>query len=303
MKKKNLIFKVLIILLMSLLVLTGCGADDDDDDDDRRDRKSKKKNEIETEINNVIENEISEQGKTEININRAEDFKDGIAVVTETVNFEGTHYVIDKNFKVLSNYTGNTYGYIDGYMQIEDKTDSRKTNIVDTKGNVIFSYTKDDYIKVELVDGGCIITTKQTDTYNSSSTTTGVYDLVAKKYVLEPAEKYANEARKYGDDMVLLNSDRTEFFNTKTKTVITFAEGVTREFIDGYAVNFQYNSERSVYDLQVFDDKGNIKTIASPAGMDANGTRYANGISFETDSYGKSAIYKIGRASCRERVY
>lgn len=106
--------------------------------------------------------------KTAIEIDRTVDFDGDIAVVTHTSNFVGTHYVIDKTFNVLSSYEGNST-YVDGYMQIPDE-ENKKTNIIDINGNIVFSYGDYDYEKVELVENGCIITTKQSDTYNSSNT-------------------------------------------------------------------------------------------------------------------------------------
>ena len=90
-----------------------------------------------------------EEIKEAIEIDRTEDFDGDIAVVTHTSNFVGTHYVIDRNFKILSTYEGNST-YIDGYMQIRDE-ENKKTNIVDTRGNVVFSYGDYEYEDIELV--------------------------------------------------------------------------------------------------------------------------------------------------------
>ena len=138
------------------------------------------------------------------------------------------------NFKILSSYEGNST-YIDGYIQIRNDNEE-KTNILDKNGNIVFSYGDHEYEEVELVDDGCIVTTKQSDTYNSSSTVTGVYNLSEQKYIIEPSEEYVGKIRTFGDDMLLLNDEQTEFLNLKTKDIVTYSEKVTEEFNDGYSV-------------------------------------------------------------------
>lgn len=265
MKKKILGLATVIVLIAILFTLTGC--------------KNKKED-----TQNKENTANQEEKKSVISIDRTEDFKGDIAVVTHTSNFVGTHYVINRDFEVLSSFEGNSE-YKDGYMQIRDK-DNTKTNIVDINGNVVFSYGDYDYEKVELVDSGCIITTKKNDTYNSSSTVIGVYNLAEKKYILEPNEKYVNKIRTYGDDMLLLNNDETEFLNLKTKSVVKYPERVAREFKDGYSVE-EDNDNYSVWYLKVFDDNGNIKRIQSPYKQEeiVYGRKHQNSMNFETTSY------------------
>ena len=160
---KTKVVKIILVLvgMIMLVSLSGCGF--------IRKKEANKQPQI-TE---------QEEIKEAIEIDRAEDFDGDIAVVTHTSNFVGTHYVIDRNFKILSTYEGNST-YIDGYMQIRDE-ENKKTNIVDTRGNVVFTYGDYEYEDVELVENGCIITTEQSDTYNSSNTVTGIYCLTENK--------------------------------------------------------------------------------------------------------------------------
>ena len=143
-------------------------------------------------------------------------------------------------------------------MQIQD-TKNKKTNIVDVKGNVVFSYEDSEYKKVELVDDGCLIITKQNDTYNSANITAGVYNLKDQKYVLEPNEKYVDVIRAYGDDMLLIDDNKTEFFNLKTKSIVKYPERVDRDFKDGYSVDQDYDDNE--FDLKVFSADGDVKKI------------------------------------------
>ena len=111
---------------MFLLFLTGCGND---------------------EVNNNNEqNSNNNSTQQSISIDRAMDFYGDIAVVTQTINMVGTHYVIDKDYNVLYSYKGNST-YLDGYMQIPVENE-KKTNIVDKNGNVVFSYSDYEYEKV-----------------------------------------------------------------------------------------------------------------------------------------------------------
>ena len=278
---KTKVVKIILVLvgMIMLVSLSGCGF--------IRKKEANKQPQI-TE---------QEEIKEAIEIDRAEDFDGDIAVVTHTSNFVGTHYVIDRNFKILSTYEGNST-YIDGYMQIRDE-ENKKTNIVDTRGNVVFTYGDYEYEDVELVENGCIITTEQSDTYNSSNTVTGIYSLTENKYLVEPSEEYVNKIRTYGDNMLLLNDENTEFFNLETKSVVTYPERVTKEFKDGYSVE-EDNDNYEIWYLKVFDDKGNVKRIQSPYTEEeiVYGREHANGMAFEVTSY----IYRNEEGNERART-
>ena len=281
MSNKTKIVRVifLIICMIALLLfLTGCGND---------------------EVNNNNEqNSNNNSTQQSISIDRAMDFDGDIAVVTQTINMVGTHYVIDKDYNVLYSYKGNST-YLDGYMQIPVENE-KKTNIVDKNGNVVFSYGDYEYEKVELVDNGFIITTKQNDTYNSSNTLTGVYSLAEQKYIIEPSEDYVGKIRTFGDDMLLLNDDGTEFLNLKTKSIVKYSEKVTEEFKDGYSV-IEDNDNFKVWYLKVFDDNGNIKRITAPYDEIVYGDENQNGMVFEITSYvyrDQSSGNERGRTYC-----
>lgn len=282
--KTKIIKTILIIISVIILIsLSGC-------------RFNKNEN-VNVSENQQQETEKEEE-KTAIEIDRTVDFDGDIAVVTHTSNFVGTHYVIDKTFNVLSSYEGNST-YVDGYMQIPDE-ENKKTNIIDINGNIVFSYGDYDYEKVELVENGCIITTKQSDTYNSSNTVTGVYGLAENKYLIEPSEEYVNKIRIFGDNMLVLNDDNTEFYNLETKSIITYSERVAREFKDGYSVE-EDNDNYEIWYLKVFDDKGNIKRIQSPYKEEeiVYGREHANGMAFEVTSY----IYRNEDGNERARTF
>ena len=217
-----------------------------------------------------------------LKLDRTEDFDGDMTVVGQTSNFITTHYVIDKDFNILCSYTGNST-YIDGYMELEDEN-NKKTDIVDVNGNVVFSYGDYEYKEVTLVDNGCLIITKQTDTYNSSNIVTGVYSIKEQKYILEPDEKYVNKARAYGDDMLVLDDNENVYFNLKTKSIVKYQEGIYREFKDGYSASDDNDIQVSY--LKVFDCNGNIKRIKSPYAKyePILGKEQQNGMLFEVTS-------------------
>lgn len=189
-----------------------------------------------------------------LDYNLITEFDDGIAIASKQVNFKPVNYVIDENFNVLFSYEGNDK-FIGEYMKVEEH---KKVNIVNKNGKIVYSYDDDSSKESELVKNGLLIITEQDNSYNSSTTKTGIYDLENKKYILEPSEKYANKIRTYGDNMLTLNDDNTEFFNTKTKKIVKFSNRVGRDFVDGYSLDTEYSD--STY-IVVFDDSGNSKKI------------------------------------------
>lgn len=234
--------QLLCIFIMSLLLisLTGCKNNEND----------KQKN-----ISNNNEKE------SYLNYDLISEFKDGIAIATKTKNFETTRYVIDENFNVMFSYKGNEE-FVGKYMKIADKGDSQKINIVNQNGDIVYSYDDKEFKKkVELVSNGLLIITEQTDTYNSSKTLTGIYDIESESYVLEPDEKYVNQIRTYGDNMLVLNDDKTVFFNTKTKKIVKFGNRILNEFKDGYSLEDKYSYEDLNTYMIVYDDLGNSKQI------------------------------------------
>lgn len=264
-KKKILKILFICISIIALVTLTGCSKTNQSEVKQNESESNNKKNENE----NI----------TYLKIDRTEDFDGETAVVSETINFSPVNYVIDKDFNVLCSYKGNST-YIDGFMQIEDSK-NRKTNVVDVKGNVVFSYEDSEYKKVELVDDGCLIITKQNDTYNSANITAGVYNLKDKKYVLEPNEKYVDVIRTYGDDMLLIDDNKTEFFNLKTKSIVKYPERVDRDFKDGYSVDQDYD-DNGFY-LKVFSADGDVKKIKSLFGEVTDVKYSSNGMLFVSD--------------------
>ncbi len=254
MKKK---FLILILVLFLILSLTGCN---------NKSSESKTGNSTESE--------------EYLDYNLISEFKDGTAIATKTINFQTTQYVIDENFNVLFSYKGNET-FVGKYMKIADPNDEKKINIVDQSGEVVYSYDDKEFKKkVELVSDGLLVITEQTDTYNSSKTVTGIYDIQSKKYILEPDEKYVNKIREFGDNMLLLNDDNTEFFNTKTKKIVKYQKGVKREFKNGYSIDTEFSGD--IY-IVVFDDAGNYKTI-KPLFNSPNIKNHSNGMLFDSET-------------------
>lgn len=94
--------------------------------------------------------EKEDENVTFLDYDRAAEFKDGVAVVSKTVNFESTHYVIDEDFNVLFSYKGNQE-FVDSYIKIPSKDDEKQINILDKNGEVVYSYDDKEYKKkVEL---------------------------------------------------------------------------------------------------------------------------------------------------------
>ena len=261
--------RILYMLFLGVLVigLVGCGNNAEEEKSSSKSKESVKEQE--------------DENVTFLDYDRAAEFNDGVAVVSKTENFESTYYVIDEDFNVLFSYKGNQE-FVGGYIKIPAKDDEKQINILNKNGEVIYSYDDKEYKKkVELVSNGLLVITEQTDTYNSSKTVTGIYDLESKKYVLEPDEKYKDKIRQYGDFMLTLNSDYTEFFNTRTKKVVKFTEAVQREFVDGYSLEEDYR-DNEIYVL-VYDDSGNkkeIKTFYKSVGSIKN---HSNGMLFDAE--------------------
>lgn len=103
--------KILFVFFIGILIigLTGCA-----------DKKEKKKNE-----NN---NKISNEKVSYLDYDSISEFDDGIAIASNTINFETTKYVIDKDFNVLLSYKpNNAYEvFVGKYMKIKDKDDEKK---------------------------------------------------------------------------------------------------------------------------------------------------------------------------------
>ena len=112
------------------------------------------------------------------------EFDNGLAVLKDDKT-----YIIDENFNILWSYD-EKYGdeYVDGYVKLNDVPEEGTITIYDKNGNQKFSYKKTQYQNVTLGSNGCLIITEKKDTYNSSSTTTGIYSLEKGEYILKPNE-------------------------------------------------------------------------------------------------------------------
>lgn len=266
MKKKIILLSLIILLLGSLLILTGCSNNEEN---------------VKTENQEKSENITEEENKDKvaIRLSHTVDFKDDIAIVNETIQFVPTYYVIGTDFKVLTSYKENNK-YIGGFQikQNEDKSYS----ILDKTGKEVFSYGEHEYQKVELLDDGCVFITKQTDTYNSSITVGGIYDLRQGKYIIEPNEKYLSVVEQ-GESMYKLDEDGKVYLNTKTRKIITYEKRVSSKFNDGYAVDDDYSWEDNCYYLLVWDSNGGFKKIKAVRGIAGVEDEHCNGMLFHSD--------------------
>ena len=271
MKNKILSVVSILMLVSMVFILTGCST--------------KKEDTKEISQTNTEQQEVSY-----LDYDRTAEFSEGIAVVSKTIDFKPIHYVIDKDFNVLFSYEGNST-FVGKYMLIPDKDDKTKINVLNEKGETVYSYDDKEYKKeVKLVENGCLIITEQTDTYNSSKSVAGIYSIEEEKYLLEPSEKYVNKIKEYGDKMLLLNDENTQFFNLETKSIVNFEERVSREFKDGYAID-DYLDNNNEECLKIFDTNGNIKTVKSLFGAlsdiknNSNGMLVNSSSRIETENY------------------
>lgn len=271
MKKKILLLSLIILLLGTLLILTGCS---------NKEETAKAENQEESVVgDNEKSTQDENKDKVAIRLNGTADFEYDMATVSETIEFKQTNYVIGTDFKVLTTYQNN-YGYVGGFQirQNEDKSYS----ILDKTGKEVLSYGEHEYEKVELLDNGCAFIKNQTDTYNSSTTVGGIYDLAQGKYVLDPSEKYLNLIKR-GESMYQLDDDWKVYFNTKTKKVITYEKGIAENFNDGYALDSEYSSEDDCYYLLVWDDNGGFKKIKATRSLAGVNKKHNNGMLFYSD--------------------
>ena len=271
MKRKILLLSLIILLLGTLFMLTGCSNKEETTTGGNQEESVEGKSENSTQDEN--------KDKIAIRLNGTADFEYDMATVSETIEFKQTNYVIGTDFKVLTSYQDN-YGYVGGFQirQNEDKSYS----ILDKTGKEVLAYGEHEYEKVELLDNGCAFIKKQTDTYNSSTTVGGIYDLAQGKYVLEPSEKYLDLIKR-GDNMYQLDDIWKVFFNTKTKKVITYNDSVMRDFIDGYSVDSDYNGSEDCYYLCIWDDNGGFKKVKTVRGVSGAHKQHSNGMLFYSD--------------------
>ena len=209
--------------------------------------------------------------KTTVSINQTADFnKDGLVILQS----DGVNYVIDKEFKVLWTFDGfnDGQGFVDGYIRVQQDD---KTVVYDKNGEEKFSYGEHDYERVELVSGGCLVITKKDDTYNSSSTKTGVYNIEKQEYVLQPSEEYVSKVQDKGDGMLCLDWSYKKYFNTKTEKIVEYQESFMDDFVDGYTIKGTTNS------ILVFDENGGMTEIKEPNGEVPGVYNYTNGMAFD----------------------
>ena len=270
MKKRLL--KILICLGI-MFSLTGCGSEEE----------------------NKKVNSSANENKEYITYDNITEFDEGIAIATDGKD----KYVVDENFNVLFSYKGNSQ-FVGKYMQIADVYDDKQINIVNQNGDIVYSYDGSEYNKkVEIIPGGFLIITEQTDTYNSSQTLTGIYDIESESYVLGPSAEYVGKISEAGDNMYKIDSSYQKFFNTKTKQIVTFDDMVMGKFVDGYyATDNQCSYDINKPCLLVYDDNGGKKEITLlfdswPLVKDKNGMLIGNvsRFNYEVNANGYDGAY------------
>ena len=211
-------------------------------------------NSISDTSDNLFDNAVSSDDGT-IFINDVAEFDNGLAVLKDDKT-----YIIDENFNILWSYD-EKYGdeYVDGYVKLNDVPEEGTITIYDKNGNQKFSYKKTQYQNVTLGSNGCLIITKKKDTYNSSSTTTGIYSLEKGEYILKPNEDYVGDIRDRGEGMYQVDK---QYFNSKTEKLFKYGSGTTHlvEYIDGYAVT------AGTEGITVFTTDGKMYKIPEPNG-------------------------------------
>ena len=120
MKNKILSVVSILMLVSMVFILTGCST--------------KKEDTKEISQTNTEQQEVSY-----LDYDRTAEFSEGIAVVSKTIDFKPIHYVIDKDFNVLFSYEGNST-FVGKYMLIPDKDDKTKINVLNEKGETVYSY-------------------------------------------------------------------------------------------------------------------------------------------------------------------
>lgn len=252
MKKVVLGLALVAGLTISLFGLTGCK-------NPILKKTEETKNELES-INEVVGETTNETNQNEmlngedntISINATSEFENGLAVLKG----DEKSYIVDENFNILWSYN-EKYGdkYVDGYVELNDVPTEGTTTIYDKNGNEKFSYTTYEYENVELASNGCLIITKKTDTYNSSSTTEGIYSLEKQKYILQPKEEYVGNINDRRDGMFEISG---KYFNSKTEKTITYKTSFLTGFNNGYAVIAETDG------IKVFTEDGKEYSIKEP---------------------------------------
>ena len=249
---KKSVFRIAVTagILMSAFTLTGCKNPVLEKTEAAKEAISNL-NAMATETQNNIADGTTTGS---ISIDATAEFQDGIAILKDYDTKET--YVVDTNYNILWSYTNNSnVQYVDGYILLEDEPISGTTTIYDKDGNQKFSYTEHQYENIKLVSNGCLIITEKTDTYNSSSTKTGLYSLEKQEYIIEPKEEYVGKIEDRGDGMFKVDES---FYNSKTGKTMTFDTYFSQNFIDGYAVKPESGT------IVVFDENGNEYRINEP---------------------------------------
>lgn len=230
MQKK--IFNIIIIGLI-IISITGCGKTSNNSQKGSSNDDSKI---IESTIHNVNE------------------YKDGYALIDVSGELlSSIPYLVNENFEATFtwDFGANVVG---SYVQTLVKDENEEQHIYDALGNKVFSYKEKEYEEVKLIPHGYLIIKKKNDTYNSSETTIGVYDLNKKEYIIEPTSQY-NRITERGEYMFALDDSDKVFFNANLGKIVKFSKSLYSEFVNGYQLDVGNGY------IKVYKDDGTEKNI------------------------------------------
>lgn len=252
---------------------------DNDKEKDKDDEKDKEK-----------EDEKEEEKKEQIlNVEEFIEERNG-NIIVKSINrtdYSKKTYLFDKNLNFISEIKDyNKYSWKDGYTLVKDYQ-SKTSYVLNYKGEKVWEDNNATYKNVELASNGHLLLSKQIDTFNSSETQSGIYDLNTKKMVLDFNTKYNQlEFGNIDQDIIYLEYKKT-FFDTKSNKLITFKDECNGNFIDGYSTIVDYDNDYNDY-LAICSNKGSRKTVAMPDNIYIQCDKHANGICFHHEGFQES---------------
>lgn len=264
MKKK--IFNILLIGLI-IIGLTGCGKSSNNT---KKESNNGKNSTIESAIHNINE------------------YKDGYSLIgVDGQLLSSTPYLVNEKFEATFtwDFGANVVG---AYVQTLVKDENEEQHIYDALGNKVFSYKEKEYEEVKLITHGYLIIKKKNDTYNSSETTIGVYDLNKKDYIIEPASQY-NSITERGEYMYALDSSDKVFFNANLGKIVRFTKSLSSDFVNGYQLDVSNGI------IKVYKDDGSEKSISYKVESTSYNSKdaVANGYFSDVSTHGDKGYFYV----------
>ena len=266
--------------------------DKDDEKDNKKDNKDKDKDDEDDNDKDDDEDkkdDKDDKNKFYLDLVSIENFdKNGNAIVKGRVtNGADTtasvkYYVVNDKLEVLNEVKDyENYSWKDGYALIKSNSATENSYVINYKGERVFEAKPGEYKNITLMSNAHLVLVKQSDTFNSSKTEAGVYDINLKKMVLDFDEKYYQSYYEdYGDDTIFL--DFKIIFNTRTNKLVTYQDNIGLEFSDGYSTDAGYDSNYN-NTLDIFSDAGAFKKVPLPKEITLYCKNHTNGICFDHD--------------------